>query len=598
MRPTRILGIAPYEGMRNLMVSIAQNMPDVEMTAFVGDLEPGAAIASHYTSNTIDVILSRGGTAELIRQHTTLPVVEVELSVYDILRSLKLAESTSNQCAVVGFPSITKNATLLSEILQSNIAIHTIHHSDEAREVLRTLSMQGCSAVLCDMVTNSLAREYGLPALLITSGRESIEAAIRQAVHLSHTLFRLQSHAHLMESALESQCEHIQLYNAAGQLLYAHHGSPLPAPVQNAMEALRAHDVSTQAATTRILEHQQALWSLTAQPLLCDGQRHAVVTAQSTPTEIRLEHHGIRFYNKEETYDQFYHSFYGITQSSYLGTGLEEYAGSRHPLMIVGEPGTGKDQMVRLLYAKSPLSSSPLCVLDCALLGDNGWSYLLQDERSPLLMQNMTLHFRSVLSLNDKQFAQLCTVMQNVGTAERNRLIFTASVEANGMLHQRYQQLLNHFHCTTVTMTPLRARKGDIPYLAGLYISTLNLSDTRDIAGFAPDALALLQQYDWPANHDQFVRVLQQLAQMTHTSYIRLEDTENVLQQERKLFSSLSSAASLSQLIGQKTLEEIDQLVIQYVLEAEHGNQKATASRLGISRTTLWRTLQRMKGSG
>ena len=85
---------------------------------------------------------------------------------------------------------------------------------------------------------------------------------------------------------------------------------------------------------------------------------------------------------------------------------------------------------------------------------------------------------------------------------------------------------------------------------------------------------------------------------MTHTSYIRLEDTENVLQQERKLFSSLSSAASLSQFIGQKTLEEIDQLVIQYVLEAEHGNQKATASRLGISRTTLWRTLQRMKGSG
>ena len=164
------------------------------------------------------------------------------------------------------------------------------------------------------------------------------------------------------------------------------------------------------------------------------------------------------------------------------------------------------------------------------------------------------------------------------------------------MLHQRYQRLLNHLHCTTVTMPPLRTRKSDIPYLASLYISTLNLSDTRDIAGFAPDALALLQKYDWPVNHDQFVRVLQQLAQMTQTSYISLADTESVLQQERKLFASVPTS-SFSEFIGQKTLEEINQTVIQYVLEAENGNQKATALRLGISRTTLWRALQRMKGT-
>ena len=97
-------------------------------------------------------------------------------------------------------------------------------------------------------------------------------------------------------------------------------------------------------------------------------------------------------------------------------------------------------------------------------------------------------------------------------------------------------------------------------------------------------------------NHDQFVRVLQQLAQMTHTSYISLADTESVLQQERKLFASVPTS-SFSEFIGQKTLEEINQTVIQYVLEAENGNQKATALRLGISRTTLWRALQRMKGT-
>ena len=100
MRPTRILGIAPYEGMRAIMLSIAESMPDVEMTAFVGDLETGVALAAQYAGKA-DVILSRGGTAELIRQQATLPIVEIELSAYDILRSIKLAENTNSHLIAV-----------------------------------------------------------------------------------------------------------------------------------------------------------------------------------------------------------------------------------------------------------------------------------------------------------------------------------------------------------------------------------------------------------------------------------------------------------------------------------------------------------------
>lgn len=595
MRPTRILGIAPYEGMRSLMVNIAQSMPDVEMTAFVGDLEPGATIASHYTSNTIDVILSRGGTAELIRKHTTLPVIEIELSVYDILRSLKLAENSSNRFAVVGFPAITQSAAFLSEILQRDIDLHTIHNTEEAREVLHNLSTRGYSAVLCDMITNSLAREYELPAILITSGRESIQAAIRQAVHLGHTIFHVQSYAQLMEKALDTQVEHLALRNAAGQAVYTHHHAPLPPAVQEAFDTLSMH-ADTDTPLTRMLTCQQSLWALKVQTLKYDGESYTVLTARETHPEINLEAHGIRFYDKEETYDRFYHSFYGITQSSHLGASMEEYARSTSPLMIVGEPGTGKDQMVRLLYAKSALSCAPLCVINCAMLNAQGWDYLLHAGSSPLVSEPITLHFQGILSLSDQQFVQLCAALQDVESAGRNRFIFTASVEANGNLHPRYQKLLSLFNCITITMPPLRSRKNDIPYLASLYISTLNLSETREIAGFQPEALQQLQQYDWPVNHDQFVRVLRQLVQLTHTPYISPEDTQEVLTQERQLYA-VPASSSIAQLIGHKSLDEINQIIVQYVLAQEQGNQKATALRLGISRSTLWRMLQRIKGN-
>lgn len=590
-RPTRILGIAPYEGMRSLMVSIAETMPGVEMTAFVGDLEPGVTIVSQYTESTVDVVLSRGGTAEMIRSHTTIPVVEIELSVYDILRSLKLAESTSSRFSVVGFPSITQSAAFLSEILRNDIDLHTIHNTQEARKALKELSDQGRNTVLCDMVTNSLAQEYGIPALLITSGRESIEAAIRQAVSLHQTLSRVQARAQLMQAVLETQADHLILCDEDGKVCYAHRCGVLPAPVEAVEEAMRSQPLPA-GKRSRMMEHQRTLWTVTAQPVQCGGACYAVITARSNPVGLELEKNGITFFGREETYDHFYHSFYGITNSSHLEDGLEEYARSDSALMIVGEPGTGKDQMVRLLYAKSRLSDAPLCSVDCALLHEQGWQYLLENEASPLYRQGITIHFRNLLYLSDSQFTQLTMMMRDTGVNTRSRLIFTASVNAGGLLHPRHQQLLSLFGCLPVSMPPLRSRREDIPYLASLYISTLNLKDTRDIAGFVPEALSLLQEYDWPANHDQFVRVLQELFQLTHTPYISLEDVSRLLLRERQLYAA-SAEANFSQWIGNYTLDQINQAVASYVLKEEKGNQTATAQRLGISRTTLWRMLQR-----
>ena len=183
MRPIRILGIAPYEGIASLMQQAAESRSDLQIDIHVGNLTAGAEIAVAQTAHqAYDVILSRGGTAESIRQATDLKVVDIPLSVYDILRSIKLAENHNCKYAVIGFPAITRNATFLCEVLRYNVDIYTIHDQAEARTILQGLESSGCQMVLCDVVTNSLAQEYGIPALLITSGLESVEDALNTAV--------------------------------------------------------------------------------------------------------------------------------------------------------------------------------------------------------------------------------------------------------------------------------------------------------------------------------------------------------------------------------------------------------------------------------
>ena len=81
---------------------------------------------------------------------------------------------------------------------------------------------------------------------------------------------------------------------------------------------------------------------------------------------------------------------------------------------------------------------------------------------------------------------------------------------------------------------------------------------------------------------------------MTHGNYITAQEVQEVLRRERtmatvnKLVEDAGEPLDLNQ-----TLDRINQDIIRRILAQENGNQSRTAARLGISRTTLWRLLNR-----
>ena len=104
---------------------------------------------------------------------TDLPVVDIHISVYDVLRTMKLAENYSSLYAIVGFPSITEPAHTLCSLLDFNLDILTVNNAAEVRHTLERLQQGGYRWVVCDMVTHTIAREMGFDAFLITSGVEA-----------------------------------------------------------------------------------------------------------------------------------------------------------------------------------------------------------------------------------------------------------------------------------------------------------------------------------------------------------------------------------------------------------------------------------------
>ena len=112
----------------------------------------------------------------------------------------------------------------------------------------------------------------------------------------------------------------------------------------------------------------------------------------------------------------------------------------------------------------------------------------------------------------------------------------------------------------------------------------------REIAGFEPGAMELLQSFDWPHNYNQFKRILNELAVITDSLYIKTDSVSKLLKREKREELSSSSASGFP-LSG--TLEQMNVQIAEQILAEEGGNQSAAAKRLGISRTTLWRMLQK-----
>ena len=199
MIPCRILVIAPYESMKNILLLICKDRPEVRLTVMVGDLGEGARLVQEIDEEEFDIVISRGGTAEVLRSVVSIPVVEIQLSSYDVLSALKLAENYTGRYALVAYPNIARMATLLCSVLQYDVPIYPIAQGDTLEKTVDELIQRDVTLIIGDMVTTQYARQHSLDAILITSGVESLENSIRQALQLHQLMTAVRVRDALLE---------------------------------------------------------------------------------------------------------------------------------------------------------------------------------------------------------------------------------------------------------------------------------------------------------------------------------------------------------------------------------------------------------------
>ena len=589
----RVLGIAPYEGMKTLMSRVVEDYPQIDLTLFVGDMEQGLEIARSNFHGNYDVVISRGGTAKILRKNLALPVIEIDISMYDILCALRLADGLTGKIAMVSFANCTSSAQLLCDLMRYDMDIYTLESSEDVEPTLRQLQRNNYQSILCDMMANATAKRLGLNSFLITSGPDSIRKAFDQALLLCRSQQRLRDENLFFRELIQGQISQTVVFDQEGNLFLSTPDDPKPELLELLRRELPESQLEAERRITRNLGGM--LYAIRARRISSGSLTYTAFFFDARKTPLSPSQVGIRFSTRPEAENAFYSSIFSFAGSiSDLQQDIEQISQSTTPVMVTGEDGTGKESIVSVLYMRGPLRNAPLVSINCSLLNDKSWAFLLEHHNSPLADQGNTLYFASIDALSQERRQQLLAVLSEMDVCRRNRVIFSCVCQPGEYTSAVGSLFMDKLCCLSLYLPPLRQMAERIPTLVNLSLSHLNADMPRQILGAEPEALTLLQNFQWPHNYTQFRRVIGELAVTASGPFITVENVRQALRKERHVGAFFPHAENAAVPLNlNRTLNEISQDVALRVMEETGGNQTAAAKRLGISRTTLWRLLQK-----
>ncbi|ARY92695.1 MULTISPECIES: sigma-54-dependent Fis family transcriptional regulator [Lacticaseibacillus] len=573
----KVLAIAPYPNLKNKMDEIAQKFKTLYIESYVGDLTEGLEIAQKKSAN-FDVIVSRGGTAKLIRENLDKPLIEIDLSLLDILRVIRLVEVYKYNYAFIGFSNVTDKIKILGQILEKELHIVTISKSAELPNIIKQLKAQDYSMIIGDNITFKEARKSNLNSILIESGDESIYNAFSSARYLGTELKKVDDRNRAVVNALSAFDQSVLVLDQNCHLQSQHHNGLLKAHEQAILHTIKPQVLSgSTKAFTLFSRVEEQLYQINAR------FRNRLWYVLVTPLKSLVDNDSsIKSFVPASNQDV------SSVNIGNLSKDVQLAAKSGRNVLFIGEKGTAK--LTAAEHLASMIQANHYWKIDLnKMKSESAFWALFNNATSPLLDHHALFIISGVEKLNALYLKTLQSFCDMSETTDNHFLLIYRSGS-----HQN--SVASRFHTTfQITTTPLRKRKADIGSLVSLYLYQFSKRYQKSVVGISEDGMTILESYSWPENLFQFKRVLEQLVLQTNGPFISSNSVKRMILNEEAQFAyhqtQRSDLSNISMFKGE-TLAKIEKQICTILLKQNADNRTKTAKELGISRSTLWRILK------
>jgi DNA-binding NtrC family response regulator len=274
-------------------------------------------------------------------------------------------------------------------------------------------------------------------------------------------------------------------------------------------------------------------------------------------------------------------------------------------VLITGENGTGKGLVARALHARSDRAARPLVTVNAGGLAEGVFESELfghvkgafTDARSDRvgrfeLADGGALFLDEIANISAAMQAKLLRVLETgefepVGSSRTRRVSARVISATNADLQGEVaagrfrQDLLFRLNTVEIRVPTLRQRREDLPLLARLFLERHARRYRKAMSGFEETAMKALLEHPWPGNVRELDHAIERAVLMGDGRLVRAGDL------------ALKASADARDSLEELGLEEVEAFLIKKALARHGGNVSQAAAALGLSRSALYRRLQR-----
>ena len=625
-----------YRHIRELaMPAIGEYTGQADFELVDGSFEGALSLArQRMDQGAVDAFLSAGANGAVLRQGLRAPVATIQLTGFDLLQALIRAKRTTDRVGVVTFGEVIPELDSVKSLLNIEIRQHAYRTQEDAQQCFRRLRDEGFTTIVGSSLVVELAETHGLAGILAYSV-DSIRRGIEEAIELARIARLEASQYEQLNGVLRSledavlavdDAHRIVAVNPPMQrLLGAPQSNLMGRPLEQVAPELSLRDALARGSDGQatVQRFEQRDWWARRTLIEAGGSTVGAILvlresleARTVPTPTRTPQQRPR-----STARHRFASLVGNSMAMRRAIRTaQRYARTDLTVLLSGETGTGKELFAQSIHNDSGRALQPFIAVNCAALPESlleselfgyeegaftgarrggrrglieaahkGTLFLDEIGDMPLLLQSRLLRV-----LQEREVTRLgasASIPVDLRIIAATHCPLEERVRSGHFRHDLFYRL----NALRLTLPSLRDRREDIEPLAlailGQRLARLGL------AGAEHEVLKPLRRliggYPWPGNVRELENVCERLAAL-HAG-----DDPDLLAGELPMefpeFFTTPQRASASEAANGPRCDPAGPWAqrVRQAMARNGNNRQAAARELGISRSTLWRWLQR-----
>ncbi|GGE30063.1 sigma-54-dependent Fis family transcriptional regulator [Pullulanibacillus camelliae] len=578
-----------------------------------------------------EVIITRGGQATLLNQTVDIPVVEVKMTVLDILRTVHSLKTRYEKIGLIGVENIICDYRELGTYIDIQIYPVFSYEQDLDIQVQHAISDQ-MEFIVGDGMSVDYARQFGLPGIKLMPSRESVKESIEMAEHLVQARYQERMHSEQFRMVLETAQDGILIITNDRQVLLANNRASyflqkerthiINHPIKDVLKhesGLCKLVERAQEFNGEIVRIRDFILSVSKRTITVNGDRNGSVITMQDITHIQNLEQSIRrklnhtgFVTKHHLNDMVAHApnMKNVIQK------IKHFSDTDSTVLLIGETGTGKELVAQSIHNLSPRHNRPFVPINCGalpshlleseLFGYEAGAFTGADRNGKAgffeLAHTGTIFLDEIGEIPPELQTRLLRVIQE---REIRRIggssIIPVDVRIIAATHRDLEadisagrfraDLFYRLNILRIALPPLREREEDLPDLIATLLKRVSLRYQCEPPHLPDHFMTALSHYHWPGNIRELENILERLVVLFNADISQeaiFAEIIEELQHSTKVPNSPVDTTALPE----GTLEAIEKQAILNKLNAVGGNKELAAKALGISRATLWRKLK------